>query len=228
MERICNPFRADNNRPAACESVEATRSRRSTPLGSIAASENVRRDLLTDSSGSVAVEFSLVAPMVILVILAVMSLGYLLLMGQMLDYATQRAARQVRVGTVQTNGLTQTQFRTNVVCSYLPVLFTCSDVIINLQVVPTSSSNHPNEYYAYVNSSQSALISPSLDNTTTSYCPGLQKNYVYLQILYPVSLFQTYVYNALGTTTYNGQKVHAIMATATFLNEPFGTAGTSC
>ena len=183
------------------------------------------------TAGSTAIEFAFIAPLLLVTILFLMSVGYILFMMESLDYATQKAARQVRTGYVQgatTNvALTQTQFRTQVICPLLPSMFNCSNVIVNLQAVPYSYYN-PNQYYNYVNSKQSGLILPTLDNTQTSYCPGNPKGYVYLQVLYPVNLFLSMMSSATYATTYQGQQVYLIMATATFLNEPFVAPTSSC
>ena len=85
-----------------------------------------------------------------------------------------------------------------------------------------------NQYYTYVNSNQSGLILPALDNTQTSYCPGNPKGYVYLQILYPVSLFLSLLSSSSVATTYQGQQVYVIMSTATFLDEPFVAPTAGC
>ena len=145
------------------------------------------------TSGATAIEFAFVAPPLLLTILFLLSIGYVLILNQALDYATQKAARLVRTGYVQgatTNiALTQTQFRTQVVCPLLPSMFNCNNVIVNLQAVPYTYVTTVNQYYTYVNSNSSGLIMPALDNTQTSYCPGNPKGYVYLQILYPVNFF---------------------------------------
>ena len=181
-------------------------------------------------------EFGLIAPLLLVTILFLMSIGYIFFMNLSLDYATQKAARQIRTGVVQgattSIGLTQTQFRTQVVCPLLPSMFDCNNVIVNVQAVPYGA-NHPNEYYAYVNASQSALIAPALDNTKTSYCPGNGSTsnvpyYVFVQVFYPVNLFISALSSLAVATTYQGQKTYLIMATATFLNEPFIAPPTPC
>jgi Flp pilus assembly protein TadG len=192
---------------------------------------NIGEKFSKQTNGASAVEFALVFPILIATILFLMSIGYVLFMGQALDYATQKAARQIKTGQVQTAGLTQTQFQTNVVCPLLPSLFSCSNVIVNLQTIGTinsvpNDSNYPNEYLQFVNSSSTGLNLPPL-STQTAYNPGQGQCYVYLQIVYPVPLWLAALSSSTAATTLNGQKVYLIMATATFLNEPF-TVVASC
>lgn len=177
--------------------------------------------------GATAVEFAFVAPAVLLTLLFLLSVGYMLFMAQTLDFATQKSARQLRTGAVQAASLTQTQFRTKTICPLLPTMFNCDNVIVNLQAVPYGT-NHPYEYYAFVNSDQSGLIVPTLSNASTSYCPGQAGGYVYLQVLYPVNFFLSLLSSSAIATTYGGKKVYLIMSTATVLNEPFTAPASSC
>ena len=194
------------------------------------------RGFATATDGATAVEFAMVSPLILLAILFLMSIGYIFIMNQALDAATQKAARLVRTGFVQGVAplgggagvvLTQTQFRTQVVCPLLPSLFNCNNVIVNMMPV-NYGTNHPNEYYAFAASDLSGLTIPPLDNTQTQFCPGQAQGYVYLQILYPVNLFMSMLATSAVATTYKGGKYYLIMATATFLNEPFVAPAASC
>ncbi len=159
-----------------------------------------------------------------------MSVGYIMLMKQSLIYATQKAARQIATGQVQTAGLTQAQFVAQDICPLLPSpMFTCSNVIVNVQPVPTTDGNYPNEYSSFLNSTSTGLAIPAtLSNSATSFCPGAAGGYVYVQVLYPVSIPGSLFSSILTTATYNGASVYLISATATFLNEPFVAAMGAC
>ncbi|WP_210253197.1 TadE/TadG family type IV pilus assembly protein [Beijerinckia sp. L45] len=185
-------------------------------------------DFLIEARGTTAVEFALVAPLLLLTIFFILSVGYMMFMAQALDYATQKSARQIMTGQVQSSSLNQTQFRTQVVCPLLPSMFNCNNVIVNVQAVAVVDGSYPNEYYAFLNASQTGLSIPPLANAQTNYCPGQQQGYVYLQVLYPVSIFLSFLSASSVATTYLGQKVYLIMSTATFLNEPFVAPASSC
>ena len=178
--------------------------------------------------GTTAVEFALVSPVILLTLLFIMSVGYILFMNQMLDYATQKAARQIRTGAVQAASLTQTQFRTQIVCAYLPSMFNCNDVIVNVLPVNYGSVYHPYEYYLFANAAQSWVNVAPMDNTLALYCPGQKGGYVYLQVLYPVSFLMSLLSTSAVATTYQGRRVFVIMGTATFLNEPFNAPPSAC
>ncbi len=177
---------------------------------------------------AVALEFAFIAPFLFVLIFFIIWTGYAFVMGQALSSATQKASRQIATGSVQAAQMTKDQFRTNVVCAQLPVMFTCSNVIVNVQTVPTNDSSYPNEYYSFVNSTQTGLVTPALDNSTTSFCPGNAQSYVYVQILYPVSIFLPFVTRLAGLTTFQGQSTLLISSTATFLNEPFSAPVAGC
>jgi Flp pilus assembly protein TadG len=182
---------------------------------------------IVEARGTTAVEFALIAPILIATILFLMSIGYMLVMSQTLDYATQKASRTIRTG--QSSGVTQTNFRTGTLCPLLPSMFNCNDVIVNIQSVSTTDANYPNEYYSFVNAAQSGLVIPQLDNTKTNYYAANAQCVVYVQVLYPVNIFMSFLSSSTIATTYNGRKVYLIMATSTFLTEPFsGSTTTTC
>ena len=191
------------------------------------------------TGGTTAVEFSLIALPLLFTILFLMYIGFMVYAVQCFDLTAQKVARQIRIGAVQAAQLTQTQFINQIVCPLLPTSFSCSNVIVNLQPVPFTS-NTPNSYMAYtnfLNINQTALVIPPLQNSSTKYCPGQGQQgqgtnstpptYVYLQILYPISLGLS-LFSQITTTTYNGQQVYLVMSTATFLNEPFSAPASSC
>jgi Flp pilus assembly protein TadG len=184
-----------------------------------------------ETAGATAVEFALIAPMLFLTILFIMSIGYMIFMNQALDYATQKAAREIRTGQVQSAGITTAaSFASQTVCPLLPSIFQCSNVIVNSQTLGsfdsiTSDGVYPYEYNQFINSSKTGLIYPTTSNSSNTFCTGSGSTFVFLQILYPVPFFLSFLSSSTIAATYNGQKVYLIMSTATFLNEPFPAAG---
>lgn len=160
-----------------------------------------------------------------------MSIGYMVYVKQGLDFATQKAARQIRIGAVQQAQLTQSQFVSQLICPGMPMTVSCSDVIVNVNNVPyTSGASNYQSYMNFVNAQQTNVIIPPLTNTGATYCPGQggkSPSYVYLQVLYPIGSFLA-LFSSSATTVYNGQKVFLVMATATFLNEPFIAPASAC
>jgi Flp pilus assembly protein TadG len=178
--------------------------------------------------GAVALEFAIVAPVFLLLLLFPISLGYTMILKQGLDYATGQVAEQIATGQVQSAQLNQANFIATIVCAKLPSIFTCGNVIVNVQNVPTSDASFPNEYYGFVNPAVTALIPPPSSNANASYCIGNAQNYVYLQIFYPIPSLFSLLPGSPGMTSYNGQMVYMVTSTATFLNEPFVAPPVAC
>ncbi len=180
------------------------------------------------SRGAVAVEFAFVAPLLFLVLIFPIAMGYTMVLSHALNYGTVQVARQIATGQVQAAQLSQAQFISNVVCPTLPAMFTCANVIVNVQPVPTGDAAFPNEYYGFLNTSATGLTVPPLSNTQTTFCPGNAESYVYLQIIYPIPAFLSTIMNMVSTNTFAGTNVSILMSTATFLNEPFVAPVSPC
>lgn len=173
-----------------------------------------------DERGAAAVEFALVSFMLIITIVFIMFAALIVYFNQALDFATQKAARQIMTGYVQTNSIGNTQFRTAVLCPLLPAALSCNNVIINVQTVTEASK--PNGYYALVNGSATGLITPQLVVDQNSYSVGVQQSYEYIQVVYPLTFLPGFLANLMGTgTTYNGSAAFLIVSTAVFKNEQY-------
>jgi Flp pilus assembly protein TadG len=175
--------------------------------------------LWRDSRGAAAVEFALVSLMFVITVLMVMSVALVLFLNQQLDVATGRAARQIMNGTVQKSGYSSTDFRTNVVCSALPAVFSCADVIVNVQSATVGTS--PNGYYAFVNGTTSGLVIPELSNVAPKYSVGVQGSYEYLQVIYPITFLPALLTRMLSSWSYKGVPAYLAVSTAAFRNEQY-------
>lgn len=95
-----------------------------------------------DACGTTAVEFALVAPLVIAFILGAMQIAVIYLAQAELENAAEQAARLVLTNQAPASGSAgQTSFQSTV-CGYLPALFSCSGVMVDLEaqsVSPESS-----------------------------------------------------------------------------------------
>ena len=174
-----------------------------------------------NDGGVVAIEFAMVGLPFLLLIVAIMVVGFLLYAQSTLDYATQKAARQVMVGTVQTSSLTADQFRTTILCPLLPATFTCSNVIVSLQSV---ASTTPNIWYNYVTTSGAwynvtGLLLPTLSNSQTSFCSGGAGQYKLLEVFYPMPIYLSIFATSAQVVTYNGSNAYLLTSTAVFKNE---------
>jgi len=192
------------------------------------APRGIPANFIRNSRGTAAVEFALIAPFFLLTILFLMMMGYIMILSESLSYATQKASRLIATGQAQSAQWTQQQFITNGICPYVVSMINCTNIIVNVQPVPTNDASYPSEYYSFVNTAQTALLIPTLSNSQTQYCPGNAGGYVYVQILYPIPIFISYFAQILGTTIYQSKNVSLISGTAAFLNEPFSAPASSC
>jgi Flp pilus assembly protein TadG len=80
--------------------------------------------------GATAVEFALIAPIFLGLLIAILQTAIFLFAQQTLQTAALQAGRALMTGSGST--LTQTQF-TNTVCPIIQPLFTCSKLMVNVQ-----------------------------------------------------------------------------------------------
>jgi len=180
------------------------------------------RDLSIDRRGAAAVEFALVSSMLICTILFIMMVGLILYMNQALDYATSKAARQVMTGSVQKNGTNQSDFRTQVLCPYLPTAMSCNNVIVNVQSLAVAAQpGQPGWYYSFVRSDLRGLTIPTLANSGAQYDAGVQQSFVYMQVVYPITFLPGFLAKIMGGATYNGSPAYLAVSTAAFRNEQY-------
>lgn len=169
-------------------------------------------------SGATAVEFALIAPALIATVLFISLIGTIIYSNQALDYATNRASRQIMVGAAQSAGMSQSAFQ-SLVCSYLSAAFTCANVIVNVQTVAEGAQ--PSGYYAFVNSNQTHLTIPALSNASAQYSLGIQGSYQYVQVVYPITFIPSMFASILGGATYKGSSAYLVVSTAAFRNEQY-------
>ena len=91
----------------------------------------------TRQDGGPAVEFALVAPILIVVIFATVQCAIIYFCNASLETVTEETARLVL--TNQSTSLTAAQFKT-AVCNNLPTFFTCSGVMVGLQPATSITS----------------------------------------------------------------------------------------
>src|ERR1700722_18727145 len=96
------------------------------------------RELGGDETGSPAVEFALVFPIFIGVVLATLQAGTIFLAKAYFESGAEQAARGVL--TNQTASLTAAQFKTEV-CNQLTALFDCGQVTVELEPLPAGTTN---------------------------------------------------------------------------------------
>jgi Flp pilus assembly protein TadG len=178
------------------------------------------QDFFAACDGVVAVEVGLLAAPFFMLLIGVAALGLISWCHSTLDFATQKAARQIMTGALQSANTTSAQFKSNVLCQYLPsAAFDCSKLIVNLATI--SESDEPTGWYNYVNTQKTALVSPDMTNKNNSFCFGGGNTYQILQVAYPLPIFSKY----LATSSALQSGYFLIVSTAAFKNEPFQGGG---
>jgi Flp pilus assembly protein TadG len=172
------------------------------------------RRLPGDDRAATAVEFALLAPPLIFLILASLQLSIIFFAGQYLQSLATRAGREVMTGQVQTAGDTQTQFVATggPVCSAAPTLFfTCSNIMVDVE----SASS-----YSTLNT---ATLTPTYDShgnvtNTWAYSPGAPGDIVILRLMYNWPVIAGPLLPGLANQS-NGDRL--LVATSVFKNEPY-------
>ena len=170
---------------------------------------------IRDSKGATAVEFALVATP-FLAILAALIQAFLVFFAQsVLENAVRQSSRQILTGQVQTQdaSLSQTQAMAafhQTVCNNAAVLFTCTGLMVDVQVANNWSS---------ANTGMPVLTYDSNGNVTNTwqFNPGNAGDVVVVRVMYlwPV-FFGQIAFNMANQA--NGSR--EIMASAAFQNEP--------
>ncbi len=125
-----------------------------------------------------AIEFAIVAPLLLAVALATLQAGAIFLIEAFFESAAEAAARVVL--TNQTSSLTAAQFQAGV-CSQLTAPFNCSEVTVSLQPLPAGTANLASLLPQF-NSSGQLQGTPAVDVGADAASPGTD---MLLVVMYP-------------------------------------------
>jgi Flp pilus assembly protein TadG len=157
-----------------------------------------------------AVEFALIAPAFIALIVAIFQVAVYLFVQQSLQNAATSASRLFLTGQAQT--WSQSTFSTYVCNNLLPTMFNCNSLIIVVQ---------PYSNFASANTAPPALYDVNGNPITNfAYSPGTQGQIMVVQLVYPWSVVSGPLgFNISGSGMPNGLK--AMMGLAAFKVEPY-------
>jgi Flp pilus assembly protein TadG len=161
---------------------------------------------------SVAVQFAFVAPLFFGMLFAIIETALMFFASQVLETATQDSARWILTGRAQSATYNAANFKTNVVCPAVQVLFDCSGVSVDVQ-------NYPSFQTVTINSQIDG--SKNFISNNLKYCPGDAGDIVVVRLFYQWPTFVTGLGFNLANLT--GNKI-LLSATAVFKNEPFSGA----
>jgi len=134
------------------------------------------RRLARDCAGSPAIEFAMIGPAFIALVIATLHTTLIFFAQEGLQTAAEASARLVMTGQAQNAGMTQSQFKT-AACGTLPPFLTCDRLYVDVTTA-TSFSN-------------ASLAAPALTyaangtvNTAFNYSPGTQGAIVVVRLAY--------------------------------------------
>ncbi|WP_456797149.1 TadE family protein [Bradyrhizobium sp. USDA 4473] len=162
--------------------------------------------------GATAVEFALVAPPFFALLFAIIEVAMIFFASQVLETATQDSSRFVMTGQAQGANYSQDDFKKFVCGEVSSALFDCTNgIYVDVRSYPATN-------FSTVN------LTPITDPSQVKWCPGKDGDVVVVRLFYQWPIFVTKLFSSAYLT--NGKRL--LIATATFKNEPSGTAGTTC
>jgi Flp pilus assembly protein TadG len=174
------------------------------------------RDFIRCRKGATAVEFALVATPFIALLVAILQTVLVFFAQRILDEVTEEASRYIMTGQAQTGGVTQSGFG-NYLCtsantsSLVGALFTCSNIMINVQ-----------NYAAFASANTTTPTITYNPNGTVSnnwsYNAGNAGDIVVVQVMYQWPVVLGPLSFNLGNLS-NGNRL--LISTAVFKNEPY-------
>jgi len=126
--------------------------------------------------GATAVEFAIVAPIFIGVLISVLQTGIFFFAQETLQAAAMQSGRLFMTGQAQSSGMTQTQF-INQVCPSIQALFNCNQLMVDVQSYTSFSG---------ANTGSPTLTYNSQGQVTNNWAfsPGTQGQVVVLRLIY--------------------------------------------
>jgi len=177
------------------------------------------RRLPGDDRAATAVEFAILAPPLIFLIMASLQLSIIFFAGQYLQSVTTLAGRELMTGAIQgqttgdTQAVSQADFQT-AVCNNpnAPLLFfTCGNLMIDVESSPTYSALNPTTLTPTYNSN-------GQPTNTWAYSPGGPGDIVILRVMYNWPVVAGPLLPGLANQS-NGDRL--LVATSVFKNEPY-------
>lgn len=159
--------------------------------------------------GSSAVEFAIVAPVFLTLLLSTAELAMIFFSGQYLETAIQDSARMIMTGQTQmaAGGYTADQFKTNIICPRLVALIDCNNLSIDVQSFPSFSGVDPGSPIDASNNLKTQFL----------FSMGNPSDTVLVRAFYPWQLTVARLFNISNLA---GGK-YLIQASAAFRNEPY-------
>lgn len=160
--------------------------------------------------GTVAIEFALIAPIFLTLLIATVETALIFFAQQTLQTAATQSARQIMTGQAQAAQTTAAQFKQSV-CSQLTNLFDCANLVVTVQNYTSFSALNA------ATPLKNAALTGGLNSLPASFDPGVGGDIEVVQLFYPWPVVSAPI--DLGLANVNG--THLLIGTAAFRNEPF-------
>lgn len=163
------------------------------------------RPLLRDNRGSASVEFALVAPPFLLLMVAILEISAMYFTSSVIEGATKEAARQIRTGRVQTSADPLTAFRSEL-CDALLNVIDCTKVNFHVQTFSNfSTASLPLE------------IDEDGEVVDAGFSPGGSGAVTVVRAIYRWSFATPLLDHVMPA----GPAGHLLVSTVAFQNEPY-------
>jgi Flp pilus assembly protein TadG len=168
----------------------------------------IPRRFVRDERGTTAVEFAIVAIPFLGLVMATLETALFFFAGQAFDTAVHNAARLIRTGQAQEDGLTSDTFRTKI-CDQLSGFLNCSGIRVDVRKYST---------FAAIDLAMPIDEDGNLKKTGYVYQPGNGGDIVVVRAYYEWPVMVNW-YGATAATLADGSRL--LSSAAAFRNEPF-------
>ncbi len=171
------------------------------------AAERAKRagGLLRDERGSAAIEFAMVTPIFMLLLVGTLEICVMFFASTVIEGATKEAARQIRTGQIQSEADPLVAFQTELCDSLLGVI-DCADVIFNVQT-----------FSSFGSVSMPIEMDEDGEIINSGFAPGGSSAVTVVRAIYRWD-FVTPLINKVIPAGLGG---HLIISTVAFQNEPY-------
>ena len=166
-----------------------------------------------DAKGTVAIEFGLIAPVFLALVLSMLELGWTMTRIALIDNAVAQASKFVYIGAATSGNPTQAQLE-QFICDEALVIHNCANnITVELTVI--SDFQSPPDWDAPCVDSDDVSIAP-----VVGYSPGGSGDIVFMRVCITTDLFTPGLGMGLALTRTDGGRTQIISSLA-FMNEPF-------
>lgn len=164
------------------------------------------RRFVRNDRGATAVEYALVAPIFLLLLVGQFELAYMMFTSVVVDGATNAAARLVRTGQVQTAADPVSTFQTQL-CNNLFSIISCGSLSFDVRTAST-----------FAGITFGLTFNEDGTPTSTEFSTGTEGDIVVVTVTYQWTFYTPLVYVLFGDNQGSTKRVYS---TAVFRNEPY-------